>query len=119
MRWRMRRAAGEALLKINAPSARPYLRRALRDSFEIVRGYAARALTNIGDSADIALLVPYLNDRSQIVRYQIQLALQKRGLDSIGLPFADALVASTSGFAPELLYPLASSLKDSAARARL
>jgi hypothetical protein len=117
--WRMRRAAGEALLKINAPSARPYLRKALRDSFEIVRGYAARALANIGDSADIALLVPYLNDTSQIVRYQIQLALQKRGVDSISLPFADALVASTSGFAPDLLYPLASSLKDSAGRARI
>lgn len=117
--WRMRRAAGEALLKINAPSARPYLRRALRDTFEIVRGYAARALAAVGDSADIALLVPYLNDRSQIVRYQIQLALQKRGIDSIPVPFADALLASTTGFAPDLLYPLAPSLRDSTGRARL
>ncbi len=114
--WRLRSSAGEALLKIRSYAAKPYLRQALRDPFELVRGYASRALAMTADSSDFELLEAMLHDNNQIVRNQVYLALEKRGVDSIGLPFAKALLANPSGIAHDLLYALAPNLTDSAAR---
>ncbi len=117
--WRMRSSAGEALLKMPSHGVKPYLRQALRDSFELVRGYAARALTMVADSSDFELLTTMLYDSSQIVRNQVYLALERRGVDSLALPFAGALVGNRRGIPYELLYGLAPSLKDSIARIRI
>ncbi|MEP7219251.1 MAG: HEAT repeat domain-containing protein, partial [Bacteroidota bacterium] len=117
--WRLRRTAGEALLKMSAQSAKPYLIRALRDTFEIVRGYAAHALVLMADSAELTQVLPMLNDRSQIVRYQIQLGLQKRGIDSIANSYANALIETPTGFGHDLLYALAPTLKDTAAHGHI
>ncbi|MEO5929213.1 MAG: HEAT repeat domain-containing protein [Candidatus Kapaibacterium sp.] len=117
--WRLRRTAGEALLKMSAQSAKPYLIRALRDTFEIVRGYAAHALVLMADSAELTQVLPLLNDRSQIVRYQTQLGLQKRGIDSIANSYANALIETPTGFGHDLLYALATTLKDTAAHGRI
>lgn len=119
--WRLRASAGEALLKMRAESAKPFLKLAVTDSFELVRAYAARAYVMVADSAELLSLMPMLNDRSQIVRYQIQLGLQRRGLDtpSIANAFAQALAASNPGYRFELLASVATSLKDSGARVAL
>lgn len=119
--WRLRSSAGEALLKINAVAAKPYLKRALRDTFELVRGYATRALMMVADSGEMAEMLPLLRDRSQIVRYQMQLALQRRGLDSPGVAagYADLLLNSSEGFGHEILYALAPKVTDSTARIRI
>lgn len=114
--WRMRSAAGEALLKMPSSAARPYLRRALYDENESVRGYAARALTTIADSADFELLATLLSDRNQIVRYQVYLALERRRVDSIAMPYARALAGQKPGTAHELLYALAPTLTDPVSR---
>lgn len=117
--WRLRASAGEALLKMPAQAARPYLRRALHDEYETVRGYAARALTMIADSTDFDLLAQMLNDRSQIVRNQVYLALERRGVDSIPGPYVRALLANRTGIAHALLYALAPTLNDTQARESL
>lgn len=119
--WRLRASAGEALLKMRATAAKPYLLQAVRDTVELVRGYAARALVMVADSGELAATFPMLNDRSQIVRYQIQLGLQRRGLDSsdVAGAFTDAMLAAPSGYRFELLSSVAPMLKDPASRARL
>ena len=107
--WRTRSTAAEALLKMNAVGAKESLRRALKDPVDIVRGRAARAFARIADSSEIDLLIPLLNDRSQIVRYQIGLGLKDRGLtDPVALHFlVNTLLASPKGYAYDLLYPVA------------
>ncbi len=119
--WRMRASAGEALLKMRPAAAIPSLRRAIADTVELVRGYAARAFLMVADSADLPSLFAMLNDRSQIVRYQIQLALQRRGLDSpvVARAYVNALLSSTPGYRFELLAGLAGSLNDTGARTTL
>lgn len=117
---RLRIAAGEAILKLkSAAPARDYLRRALQDTVELVRAYAARALTKIAGDEDFALLFPLLNDPSQIVRYQIQIGLRSRNLDSISGLFTNAFLNDRAGYAYDLLYPLASAITDDATRAKI
>ncbi len=117
--WRMKASAAEALLKMRADSARPYLRRALKDTVEIVRARVARALVNIADSAELTMILPLLNDPSQIVRYQIQIGLQYRPIDSIDGFVTEALLANRSGYPHNLLYPLAGKITDPELRKRL
>lgn len=114
--WRLRSSAAEALLKMPSQAARPYLRQALLDENENIRGYAARALTMIADSADFELLADLLSDRNQIVRHQVYLALERRRVDSLPMPYARALAGNRTGTAHELLYALAPTLTDPASR---
>jgi hypothetical protein len=116
--WLVRASAGEAILKMDASSARSYLRQALRDSFELVRGRAARALAIVANREDLGHLAPLINDRSQIVRYQLQMGLKQRGADSIA-PFLIDQLQKSGGYASTLLAPLANDLKDSARRIEL
>jgi HEAT repeat protein len=116
--WLVRASAGEAILKMNASSARSYLRQALRDSNELVRGRAARALAIVANHEDLGYLTPLLNDRSQIVRYQLQMGLKQRGADSIA-SFLIEQLQKPNGYASGLLAPLAGDLKDTARRIEL
>ncbi len=114
---RIRVAAGEAILKLkSAGPAREYLRRALKDTVELVRGYAARALSRIADTSDFALLMPLLNDPNQMVRYQVQLGLRGRTPDSLRAIYTQALLAERKGFSYDLLYALATSVKNEESR---
>jgi HEAT repeat protein len=117
---RLRIAAGEAILKIRNPApARDYLRRALKDTVELVRAYAARALARIANDSDLALLYPLLHDTSQIVRYQVQSGLRGMNPDSLSDRYTTALLADRNGYSYDLLYSLASSITDSETRARI
>ncbi|HVZ41119.1 MAG TPA: HEAT repeat domain-containing protein [Candidatus Kapabacteria bacterium] len=119
--WRMRAAAGQALLKIKAPSAKPYLKMALRDTVELVRGYAARAMVLVADSTELNEIMSAMNDRSQVVRHQVQLALQNRGVDSVDVSRAivHSMLENQSGFSFTLLYQLALTMHDSTGRSQL
>ena len=118
--WRIRATAAEALLKMKADTARPYLIRALGDTVEIVRGRAARALVNIADSTELqTLILPLTNDPSQIVRYQIQIGLGMRAIDSIAPFLADALLRQRHGYTHDLLSPLAAKITLPVQRKRL
>jgi HEAT repeat protein len=117
--WLIRASAGEALLKMTAYSAKPYLKRALADTFEIVRGRAARALALIADESELPMVLNMLDDTSQIVRYQIHLGLQQRGIDNFPTLFARTYAAETNPFARGIMQSLAATLVDSKARASL
>jgi hypothetical protein len=118
--WNFRASAGEALLKMNASSAKDYLKRALTDTVEIVRARAARALAAVADSGELARYVlPMLDDRSQLVRYQIQLGLQRRGPDSVASFLGGTLASEHSRYAGALLTPLAHNVQGERARQRI
>lgn len=118
--WRIRATAAEALLKMKADTARPYLIKALSDTVEIVRGRAARALVNIADSTELeTLILPLMNDPSQIVRYQIQIGLGMRAIDSIAPFIADGLLRERKGYTYDLLRPLAAKITQPVQRKRL
>lgn len=117
--WRLRASAGEAILKLRSQASKPFLKQALRDSFELVRGYATRALVMVADSAELVTMRPMLDDPSQIVRYQFQLALQRRNIDSIPGAFVDLMLASPSGPPHLLLLALARGFTDTPGRSRL
>jgi HEAT repeat protein len=115
--WRMRASAGEALLKMNAVTAKNYLIRALADTVELVRGRAARALARVASSRELqSYIIPLLDDRSQIVRYQIQLGLRDRGIDSVADFLAGTLPKPPGNYPGPLLSPLAKDLKSTEAR---
>jgi len=116
-RWGLRAAAGEALLKMRATAVKPQLYRALSDPVDVVRGYAARAYIMVADSADLAELLPLLNDPSHIVRWQTVLGLQRRGVDTVAEAIAAMLRSQPHGFARTLLLDLAREVKDPAGRA--
>ena len=83
--WRLRGGAGEALLKMDAMPAKPYLIRALADTVELVRGRALER-SRIATTEELRqYILPLLDDRSQIVRYQIQFGLRDRGVDSLSV----------------------------------
>jgi HEAT repeat protein len=117
--WLVRSSAGEALLKMTAYSAKPYLRRALNDTFEIVRGRAARAFALVATVDELPIVLDMLDDTSQIVRYQIQLGLQQRGVDSFAQLFARTYAAETNDYARGIMQDLARSLSDPKARESL
>jgi len=117
--WRLRGVAGEAALKIRSRRVMPYLRKAMRDSIELVRGYATRAFVMVADSSEILEALHALDDPSQIVRYQYQLALQRRVIDSIAGPFVAATLMAKPGFPRQLMLTLAKSLSLVDARSRL
>jgi HEAT repeat protein len=117
--WRVRASAAEALLKMHADSAKPYFRQALRDTVEIVRARAARALVNVADSAELASLIEMMDDPSQIVRHQIQIGLQYRDIDTVDDVIADALLSHRDGYIHTLLYPIAEKITDSDIRKRI
>lgn len=114
--WRLRGVAGEAILKIRSRAVIDQLRAAMRDTVELIRGYATRAFVMIADSAEILEGLRMLSDPSQIVRYQYQLALMRRNIDSIPGPFASAVMAAPNGFPHQLMISLARSMKTSAGR---
>ena len=107
--WRVRATAAEALMKIKSDTVKPFLRIALRDTVELVRARSARALVINADSAELVSMLPLLNDPSQIVRYQMQIGYQLRGIDSIAGFYSNALLNYQTGYA----YPLLSALADS------
>ena len=119
--WRTRSTAAEALLNMNAHDAKDAIRQALQDPVDVVRGRAARAFARIADTSELELLIPLLDDQSQIVRYQIGLGLRDRGLaDSAARDFVvSTLISSRSGYGYSLLYPLASMIEDPAEREQL
>lgn len=117
--WLLRASAAEALLKMPAHSAKPYLIRALADTFELVRGRAARALALVADESEMPLVLAMLDDTSQIVRYQIQLGLQSRGVDAFADLFARTYASERHPYARAMLQSLGRSLTDADARARL
>ena len=119
--WRLRSTAASALMRMNAIDARRYLLEALDDSVNIVRGRVARSLARIANEEEFAQLLPMLNDRSQIVRYQIQLGLQDRGFaDSLSREVViTALLDRQQQYTYAILYPLAKRIEDSASRERL
>ncbi|MGE3801068.1 MAG: HEAT repeat domain-containing protein [Candidatus Kapaibacterium sp.] len=119
--WRTRSTAAEALLKMNAHDAKEAIKRALRDPIDIVRGRSARAFARIADSAEMNLLTPLFDDKSQIVRYQIGLGLKDRGLnDSVALGYLiTTLLSSRNGYAYSLLYPIAHLIESPKERERL
>lgn len=114
--WLLRASAGEALLKMTAYSAKPYLIRALADPIELVRGRAARALALVADESELPLVLGMLDDTSQIVRYQIQLGLQQRGVDGFASLFARTYITEEHGYARAILQQLAKGLTDARAR---
>lgn len=116
-RWGLRGAAGEALLKMRATSVKPQLYRALSDPIDIVRGYAARAYIMVADSAELAALLPLLNDPSHVVRWQTVLGLQRRGVDTVSGSIAAMLRSQPRGFARTLLLDLARDMKSASGRA--
>jgi HEAT repeat protein len=102
---------------MNAVTAKEYLIRALSDTVELVRGRAARALARVASSRELqSYLVPLLDDRSQIVRYQIQLGLRDRGIDSVADFLAGTLPKPPGNYPGALLSPLANDLKSPEAR---
>lgn len=119
--WRLRSSAAEALMKMNATDAKPYLLEALEDTVDIVRARVARALVRVADSSELLRVLPLMNDRSQLVRYQIQIGLKERGFaDSAARQFLVAtLLNSRDKYTYEILYPLAHAIEDPAARERL
>lgn len=117
--WLMRAAAGEALLKMTAYSAKPWLKRAIKDSFELVRGRAARALSLVAEESELPAVLAMLDDTSQIVRYQIQLGLQSRGVDGFAGLFVRSYIDETDPFARGIMQQLARSLGDAKARETL
>lgn len=119
--WRLRSTVAEALLKMNATDAKPYLMEALDDTVDIVRARVARTLARIANQDELMQILPLLNDKSQIVRYQIQLGLKDRGsVDSVAREFLIAtLLDSPEGYTYEILYPLATGIEDPASRERL
>lgn len=117
--WRLRGVAGEAILKIRTRQVIDYLRTAMNDSVELVRGYATRAFVMIADSAEILEGLRMLSDPSQIVRYQYHLALSRRNIDSIPGPFTAALMAAPEGFPHKLLASLARSMKSADGRSQV
>lgn len=117
--WRLRGVAGEAILKIRSRGVMNYLRTAMRDTVELIRGYAVRAFIMLADSSEIIEALPMLGDQSQVVRHQYQLALNRRGIDSIRGPFVTALLASKDGFPHQMLLALAPQLTNTQARGRL
>jgi HEAT repeat protein len=113
----MRASAGEALLKMNAVTAKSYLISALADTVELVRGRAARALARVASPQELqSYIIPLLDDRSQIVRYQIQLGLRDRGIDSVADFLAGTLPKPPGNYPGALLSPLAKELKSPEAR---
>jgi hypothetical protein len=114
--WLVRAAAGEALLKMSAYGAKQYLRRALTDTFELVRGRAARAFALVADESELPTVLTMLNDTSQIVRYQIQLGLQSRGVDNFASLFVRTYSAETNEYARGIMQALARGLTDVKAR---
>lgn len=117
--WLVRAAAGEALLKMSAYSAKPYLKRALSDSFELVRARAARALALVADESEMPFVLAMLDDTSQIVRYQIHLGLQSRGIDNFPALFARTYADETNVYARGIMQSLAVTLADPRARQSL
>lgn len=121
--WRLRSTAAEALLQMNAVDARKYLAATLDDSIDLVRARIARAYTRIVLPENVDRLLPLLEDRSQIVRYQIGLGLRDRSMnDSLARSFViDRLLdrESREGFTYGVLLPLADSIEDPQSRRRL
>jgi HEAT repeat protein len=104
---------------MKAPSARPFLIRALADPIELVRGRAARALSLIATEEELPLVLSMLDDTSQIVRYQIQLGLAQRGVDSFPQLFVQTFATTRDPFARAMLTLLAEGLTHSRSRSSL
>lgn len=119
--WRLRSTAAEALVNMNPIDAKRYLVEALDDTIDVVRARVARAFAKIATYEELGQLLPMLNDKSQVVRYQIQLGLRDRGsADSTSQEFLTAtLLNNPVGYTYEILYPLASQIEAPAARERL
>lgn len=119
--WRIRSTAAEALMKMNATEAKPYLAEALDDTVDIVRARVARAFVRVANPSELATLLPLTNDPSQIVRYQIQLGLLDRGFaDSTAREFlTTTLLNSREGYTYQILYPLAQNIQDPHTREQL
>ncbi len=117
--WKMRAEAAQALLEMDGTSAKPYLKQALQDTVDLVRARAARALARVADETELQQLLPMLNDPSQIVRYQIQIGLQRRGVDSIADFLVNSLLSRRQGYTYDLLYPLAKELTGAEHRSKL
>lgn len=115
--WRLRGVAGEAILKIRSRDIMPQLQVAMNDTVELIRGYATRAFLMVADSAEIIDALKMLGDKSQIVRYQFQLALQRRPVDSVPGAIIAAYLASSKGVAHMLMLPLVRSITAPAWRA--
>ncbi len=109
--WRIRSTAAEALLKMNAESARKYLSVTLDDSIDIVRARIARAFARIADSTELPRLFAMFDDPSQLVRYQIGLGFRDRDLVNDSL-YGDILVRhlldskSRTRYSYDILLPL-------------
>ena len=120
--WRIRSSAAEALLSMNPIGARDALRTALNDSIDLVRARVARAFARVGDADDLRLLIPLLNDSSQIVRYQIPHGLNDRGLNTDSIArgfFVSTLLDPPAGYAYRVLYPFAKNITTPIERERI
>ena len=105
---------------MDAVGARKYLAHTLKDSIDLVRGRIARAYTRIVLPENAERLLPLLEDRSQIVRYQIGLGLRDRGLDdSLARTFVVERLLddeSREGYTYGILLPLARKIEDGSTR---
>lgn len=112
--WRLRSTAAHALMQMNAVDAKPFLVGALDDTVDIVRARSARAFARVADREELNVIRPLLNDRSQLVRYQIRLGLEDRGFDdSASRDFlVSVLLDQPTGYEYNVLYPLAELVTD-------
>ena len=108
---------------MNAVDARKYLAATLDDSIDLVRARIARAYTRIVLPENVETLDELLEDRSQLVRYQIGLGLRDRGMsDSLAQSYViDRLLETTKSgrYTYGVLLPLARDIVDQGARRQL